>query len=135
MTPTVRNALVAAAAAIAVVFATLLATGGPEAESVVCSGDPCMYPLGGPELIVEDGIITLRFVGEATVLFWIADERPIDRFAPPIWSDDDPPYTITTSRICDYVVDALVILPIDTPQDTGGARKLLQEDIPCEPPG
>ena len=100
---------------------------------LTCSDDPCVVPLAEAELQATSDRILLQIPTEAVVLFWLADTQPIDRFEPPTGVDTEAPYEFFPTE-CGYVVDVLVILPVETPQDTGGARRLLQAEVVCETP-
>lgn len=137
LTPELRAAIAAVAAALAALFAILLSQDvidlpGGGNEVAVCTPVPCVSPLGELSLNVVDGQILVQFPAEpveAVALFWMQESGPINRFDPPDWTDTEAPYEFTSE--CGNVVDVMVILPVSTPQDTGGARRLLQADVEC----
>ncbi len=98
---------------------------------LLCSDDPCVAPLAQAELQAgSDGILLQIPTDEALVLFWLADAWPIDRFEAPDWVTTGAPHKFFPAQ-CGYVVDVMVILPVPTPLDTGGARRLLQAEVIC----
>lgn len=128
-----RTALTALIASIATAIAliggsTLLNT----EPSSTCTPEPCPYPLSGLSFLASDEI---EVAFEApVVLFWVQETGPINRFEPPTWTDTEAPYGFTPDLPCGYVVDVMVILPVETPQDTGGARRLLHAEVACGTP-